>query len=69
MKKQKQIEKKWAKHVRLTRTLYIEHLASHEPTTKDIRVFKEQEQSRKLEEKLKAMLQFLRRTIPKLVPK
>jgi hypothetical protein len=37
--RKEQIEKKKAKQVQLTRAIYVEPLASHTPTTKEIRIF------------------------------
>ncbi len=43
-------KKKWTKQAKIIGALYIEPLASHEPTIEDFRAFKQQKQSIKLKE-------------------
>ncbi len=60
--KRKQVKRERAKWVRLTRTLYVEPLASRAPTTKEVRIFEQEQKSRELEKELEAILNFSRRT-------
>jgi hypothetical protein len=43
----------------LTISLYVEPLASHEPTTKEVRIFEQKKRSRELKVELEATLNFL----------
>jgi hypothetical protein len=55
------VEKERLEHVHLIETIYIEPLASHEPTKHEIIIFEEEKKSRELEEELEVALKFLRK--------
>jgi hypothetical protein len=50
------------KQVQLTKSIYVEPLASRAPTIEEIRIFEQEHISKELEEELEATLNFLRRT-------
>ncbi len=53
--------------VRLIGAIYVEPLASHTPTTEEIKVFEQEQKSRELEEELETTLNFLKRTIISII--
>jgi len=50
--KREQIERERVEQVQLIRTIYVEPLTSHAPTTKEIRIFEQEQRNRELEEEL-----------------
>jgi hypothetical protein len=56
--RRKQVEKDKVKHVGLTGAIYIEPLASCELIAKELRIFEQEQESRELEEELKAIFDF-----------
>ncbi len=56
--RREQIYQEITKHVRLTKAIYIEPLASQKPIVEEVKTFDVQEKCKNLEE-LKAALQFL----------
>ncbi len=61
--RRKQVEKERVEQVRLIGTIYIEFLASWEPTKEEIKIFEEKKKSKELEEEFKAVINFLKRTM------
>jgi hypothetical protein len=55
------------KQVWLIGMIYVKLLASCAPTTKDIRIFEQEQRSRELEEELEATLNFLKKTTTSIV--
>jgi hypothetical protein len=60
--KKEQVEREGVKQVHLIGAIYIELVASREPTKEEIKIFEEEKKSRVLEEELEVALKFFRKT-------